>query len=417
MEETKKEEEKKENPIIEFCAYKEDDLLAVIEKFRKKKLEIEIIKREEFFITKTRENSFLEKITYKVKKLRYELKFPEIYKIEGFEFLGGLTAKDGTPTFFSDTETDLFKKVNDDLNFKCYHCNKKIGTRLSKLFFKKTDTGEIVNFGTKCVTNYFGIDILRKLTLATAVFERLNESEFDDEFGGGGRGVYFDHHEKIDFLIRYFEIDKVYLSKAKAEYSNNTSTADLCEWFITPISTYLKPDEYREEKEAKEKYFNRLDTTPEDIDRIKEEIYKFYAEKEVKTDFDYNLKATFETLGTKTGLLAYGVFLYYKTLKEAKEAKLEKFVPEYFPEEEIKDLEVVCHAIRFFDGQYGETKIITLRSKEHSLVWFTTSDKVDFIKEGVKCLIKKAKVTNRKEFKGFKNTNIKCRFNWIEEVK
>lgn len=406
-------EEVEDKTKFDFYAYKEPEFLKVIKKLRKK-VDIVIKNREAYKKTEIRTNPDGGEKKYVVSKVKYELEFPEVYKIEGFDYLGGLTAKDGTKTFFSETETELFKKVSDDLDFKCYHCNKKIPTRLSKLYFKKTDTGEIVSFGTKCVQNYFGIDIWKKLKWASNVLDTLSDFSDEEGFGGGWR-YYSKHSDIIDFLIGYFELGKIYISKAKAEISEVSSTAGICSFHISPPKRENLNDNQIYELEH---YFDDLKTTPEEIEKIKEEIYKFYENRKANTDFDYNLKSVFGSLGDKLGLLAYGVYLYYKEKKEAEELKLgKKFIPIYFPDEEVENLKVACHSRNCFEGQYGTVYIVNFRSDKHNLVWFTNSGKIDFIKEGGEYLIKKAKVISREEYKGFKNTKIKCRYNWIEERK
>jgi len=340
----------------------------------------------------------------RIKEVTYNVDFPELYIIDGYEYLGGLTNSDGMITWFAkDENTDLHDKVDENIIFKCHHCNKTIRSRKNRLFFKR-ENGEIVSFGVKCAENYFGFDVFTKLKRASIAWGNL--------FGEGGYGgVYYDtehiHDKYMDFCLNWFGRNNGFVSQKKAEeYGKSSTTTNL--FYYCPPHGKLKPEERAEIDD----FWDTNPLSEKEMDDMKAKIYDFYEKREVESDFDRNLKNLFEMKGSKAGLLVYGVFNYFKE-KELLEAKEKKFVSEWFEGEEVENLKVVYKSIRWFETAYGAQAIVTLESDKHTFKWFTSSGLLERFEEGNEYIMTKATVKKRDEYKGWKSTVIKTRFNWL----
>jgi len=376
-----------------------------------KKIDIKLLNRSVEKKEKERTDLFGNKriITWNV--ISYDVEFPEIYQIEGFEFLGGLTDSDGMVTWFSkgEGEANLHSEVDENMVFKCYHCNKTMQNRNNRLFFKKENEG-IISFGVKCAENYFGIDVYKKLRSASFVWNSMV-----DEFGGGSFGYNFEeaHNNAVDFCLIWFGNNKGYVSQAKAESGGQGATSWEADYFCPPHSPTLR----QRDLDEIHAFWDSNPYTPEEMDSLKKKIYKYYEEKEVKSDFDRNLKNLFEMRGAKIGLLVYGVYAYFKDIEKMEEEKRNpKFVPEWFEGEEVENMAVTFKDIKWFEGQFGATALVTLLSERNCFKWFTSSGKLDNFEKGKEYLLTKATVRKRDEFKGYKTTVIKTRFNWLKEV-
>jgi len=357
---------------IKILLNNEENFLSKVEKL-KKKVDINLLNRTVKIKTINYKdwNGEIRKKTYK--EVSYNVDFPEMYIIDGFEYLGGLTSSDGMITWFAkDENTTLHDKVDENIVFKCYHCNKKITTRKNRLFFKK-ENGDIASFGVTCAENYFGIDILRKLKKATIIWAKLGEENEEGYGGFSGLDSELEHDNAVDFCLNWFGQKNGFVSKAKEQEEDKISTASELNFYNPP---YVKYKEH--EMKAVHEFWDGNPYTKEQMDELKKKIYDFYENREVVTDFDRNLKNLFEMRGSKIGILVYGIFNYFKELDLLAEKK-NGFVPEWFEDENIQDMKVTFKNISYFQGQFGETGIVTLHSEKNCFKWFTASCKLDFL--------------------------------------
>jgi len=400
-----------------FYKYQEENFLEKVKKLQKK-VKIEIRDKKEFVEKELKPSNLAPMLEdfdewVEVKKVTYDLDFVKDYKIEGFEFLGGLLIRDGAVRIFSEDE-DLINKINDDFEFKCFHCNKTIFGRRKKFFFKKLDTGETVSIGSKCAKDYFGFDVAGDIEKSIRIFSNLQEM-VDEEFNCGGAYYYSCHDIYMDVAITYFEMGKPFVSARKQEERNNEviATSNEIKHFVhDPVKT-----EY--ERMEREKFLKGSKLSGEQIFEIKQRIYKFYEEMESSDNFGYNLKNLFANKSDSLGFLTYGVYHYFNTLKKEKEEaerKKNMFHPEWYENDELKDVKVKCMQVRGFQSKFGPGTILKFENDKYQFVLFTSSDDTQRIEIGKEYIIKKAKVKDRSEYQDQKQTIIKTRMPNIQKI-
>lgn len=373
--------------------YQKEEFENKISKIRKK-VTVTIHSVREYIVTETHKG-----IPYQKKMLDYNIDFPEIYKIDGYEYLGGMKNNNGSNIFFGDNET-LCNEVNDSLVYRCHHCGKKTANRVSKFFFRKTDTDEIVHFGSTCVKDYFGIDVYNAISVVSRFVNDLSDDEGDFvEYNGTRmhRGMY--HHNMMSYLITYFSMGNPYVSKRKAEESDMVSTSSL-------ILDYMFGKEGRNEWR---KLIENYDLDYSDINQIREDIYRYMTERQEESNFDYNLKKSFLDFSDNMGLLTYGVFEYYNTFQRKIEDIIRKNKTahlEYYNGDMIENERVKIVSFGTCNTMYGISNIVNFENKQYKFTWFTRVN-IDSLEEGNEYKIKKAQIKSRKEWNGIKSHVIK----------
>jgi hypothetical protein len=339
-------------------------------------------------------------------------------QIEGYDFLGGIHLKDGVPIIFNRYEnTPLNSMVDLSFNFRCVHCGKIIIQRNHKLFFRNLFNDSIVSFGTNCAKRYFGEDILSNLERSMILMDSLFDSDILEHSSHEGYSFYF---EVMFYSIAMFKNNATFISQGKADSLGCMSSSATIMEYITAKYEHLDSvdNEIIQSFEANHPInFSFQDEL--------EKIITYYEDKQVVSDFDFNVKNQICMTGNRIGLLVYGVYAYYRTLREEFEKSLvknDKLVFEWHPASikdriEIDSAELVT--IRPYSSMYGNGVIYEFVSGPYCFITFGTissfkrSDTFDssVLKEG-ECFNMKMTIKDKKDYKGVQQTvvrNVKVR--------
>lgn len=349
-------------------------------------------------------------------------------KIPGHEFLGGVIDKDGIKTVFSSTGDDeFFKKISQDLSFRCEKCGKVID-RNKRLFFLRENDGKTISLGRNCSKDYFGWDVEAAILRAVPYLKQLGE-EMDREYQGHSIRRHH-HYEVVEAAIRFYHAHIPFISGAKAQdkpgstpTSSNIST---CVWGTDKFAQELRQE------------INKATTHLQDgfVGDEAQKIREYYMTKTVETNFDQNLKQQFENEGDSTGLLTYAVYNYYwKTQPKPQIEKDAKWEAQAFDGNEVNDAEVTITGMYNYESEWGNGTCVVFRNCKHEFAWFTSASLYKLVEKenghigaedgrvlgyepifgiGDRVRIKKATVKKNDEYKGRKRTVIKLRKSQIE---
>jgi hypothetical protein len=273
--------------------------------------------------------------------------------------------------------------------------------RNKRFFFLKEADNSVVSIGSTCARDYFGFDICTTLERGLDYIHQIEE--MGEEYSiRGGRIRASRYSEIVIRAIQLYHARYPYISKAKAEEAHENgneraSTAALVFHYV-----YAKLDMI--EQLELDKLVSEASLTDLQLAEEIKKIEKFYAEfyPNPTNTFEYNLKHQFEDQGSIVGILAYGVYNYYwKTAPKAKAVEYE-----YYPAEEIKDLEVVCTKATGFETAWGFKSIFIFAKDQYQFVLFTSGS--FSAKEGDVVILKKASIIEKSEYNGKKQNKIKA---------
>lgn len=314
-----------------------------------------------------------QRITVKMVDLTVHHEIP-ILKEKGFEYVGTVSYKDGVKTIFNNTkDTNLFK-INIDYKW-CDHCQTR-RNRNTISFFRHMDgksKGHMIQIGSTCVKEYFGLDLVYALTAGTNIVRSLyNEygdglSRESEEFSN-----IFTFKRIMATAVYVIRKDKRYISSQGDGYMNApTPTATQIDNIrYVPISG---EDYYKKEKEEIIKY---MDTDEWKV--LCEKIEKYWNDLEPSNDFESNVKERYVSYNVRsTALIACGVYTVIKGEFDSKKNGKIKKVNNYIGnigDTGISNVTVTKEIP--FDGRYGPGIIIQMLTDDgYTLKWFTSYTK------------------------------------------
>jgi hypothetical protein len=113
--------------------------------------------------------------------LEIVVSLPVSLKRQGFEYLGTISYKDGVKTIFAATG----KSIAHIEHRRCDHCGHNRQRNLVHVF---DHNGKDFTIGSKCVEEYFGLDVFKALNVFKGFLTYCNEVG-DPEGGIGSRGI------------------------------------------------------------------------------------------------------------------------------------------------------------------------------------------------------------------------------------
>ncbi len=156
-----------------------------------------------------------------------ELSGPEIlHNGRNVKHIGTISFKDGVKQIFNATENDTVLGSIPDSELHCDHCH--INRYRVKYFFFEEDS-KILQIGSSCCIDYFGMDIERYLDVWTAAM-----GDLDSISGGGGRAI--DHIYDV-LMATYLATNGFkgfWVSKEKAEEQARSSTSENIRLYLNP---------------------------------------------------------------------------------------------------------------------------------------------------------------------------------------
>jgi len=280
-----------------------------------------------------------------------------ILKESGYKFLATVSHKHGTKTIFNNSDDNFYNK---DIDFKkCDHCNIKRDRNIIS-FFRKAETNEIVQIGSTCVKEYFGLDLVSALVAGCGFINYLNEGDFGSlDANRWNDTLYFNKLLAASILV--LRHDKRYIPTNTA----NSVSALICDHIKgnTPI---LRDYLYSDDSDWKE---------------VSDKIYTHWSEIEPSNDFEFNVKTRFVDRNIRSeALIACGAFALLKPEFEVDkdQEEVSNRVNEHIGTKG-DTLEANIHVIKEipYNGYYGPgTVIVMLTDTGHTLKWFTSTHKL-----------------------------------------
>ncbi len=350
--------------------------------------------------------------------IEYTLVGDRVDQIKGFSYIGSLTADGEAKVYYSHNEDENVKDIiESSLEFPCYHCNRVMSNRKSRLVFKKEDTQEIVSFGSTCCADYFGQSVIKKLEKSLTYINQLMGDCEDMMREGMGRirDNYGHYNEFMNVAIHHFIHDGFFRSQAKSDDFNPSTTATLSGYISSP---YDKPEVIEMiENWLSENALPEGTTVVSEIEKIQE----YYQATVPTNDFEENMKQQVCNIGSKIGIICYAVFNYYKkTMHNDKEKKAQDGFKEsiHYPVDKTKveDEIVTVVSQRSYESDWGTGHVTTMRNEQYT---FTTFGKITLkdkdgnyiieegeLEKGQQIKIVKATIKDRTEYRGRKQTVI-----------
>ena len=187
----------------------------------------------------------------KVDFLRINVSVPVDVKKKGFEYLGTISAKDGIKTIFTaDPKTNL---AHID-HFHCDHCGHARRRNVAHVFNRK---GKEFVIGSKCVENYFGIEVFKALEIFKGFIQKFASEYDEDEIYRGGRSYGYDSHSVMaGSLIAHAENSRY----VKAGYdSYDRPSKAVVEALISKSPIGMHKDEADKIEKLLKDYYGALD--------------------------------------------------------------------------------------------------------------------------------------------------------------
>ena len=291
----------------------------------------------------------------------------------------------------------------------CDHCN-KIRTR-KETFVVENEDGTHKQVGRQCLKDFLGVDPQRIAWYLTSLYKFVSELTEEACMGGGGsREIYYDHDRLLQVTAAIIE-RKGWVAKSAANEDNQPTSSLVMYYFNRPWVAKEIP--FWEEFKAS------LDA---DNPKYAEETIK--AREWLKTqtqanEYMHNLHLIDEADRVPSKMVGYWVSVmaaYHRdqdrlnAIEYEKKANLNEY---YGVIKERKEMEITVVKKRYFDGQWGTTTMVTMRTTEgNTIIWFANTDvQMD---KGEKYKVK-ATISDHSEYNEWKQTKVK-RLAIIEKV-
>ena len=307
--------------------------------------------------------------TVTVDFMEFELNRPSI-GYGGWTFAASVSFEEGGTLVNAVPGQDLTGWVRPEAHL-CEHCG-TIRNRVKSFVLRNDETGEFMQIGSSCLTLFLGV----KPALWAVGWELPEQSEASySDFTPRS----YDRNLWLAISLAVSENGAGFVSKGKAREWEQQSTSDLVMDVYSPNRYLMNRDASHAAwvAEMQAKAEGILAEQPELIAEVIE------AGQRVGLDSDYgmNLAVVLESetvSGRGLGILTSVVGVYAR--EQAKEAerkatpKVEGFLGE--PKERIKDLPVTVTGLKYLDGAYGTTTLVSMRATSgHTVKWFASGVK------------------------------------------
>ncbi|MDQ2737922.1 MAG: hypothetical protein M3Y35_04705 [Actinomycetota bacterium] len=325
----------------------------------------------------------------------YRLSRPEV-KIGGWTFAGRLDVlADGTTVAMTipGQELDGFRPTDQ----QCDHCETK-RARNSTYLLRGKD-GDVKQVGSNCLEAFTGI--------APKGLWSLNwEPELKDSDGqgntGGGWELAATPMATLRMALAVTENGRGYASRARAEYGVVAATGDLVRSYLWPSPKLTREDDYK---------IAAAQADSDETGKLADEVLEYARTIEGDTDYATNMRAMAaqEYLTDRhVALLASAVSGWHREKEDQVRKAVEAANPgrnEWIsaPGEKIAAVPATVTGVRYIEGDYGTTTLISFRDEGgHTLKWFASGSRD--VAEGDSVVIAKATIKGHDEYNGTKQT-------------
>lgn len=324
----------------------------------------------------------------------YRLNRPEV-SVPGWTFVGRLDILgDGTPIALCVPDVELHGYRPESQ--RCDHCG--TNRRRTKTYLLRGDDGAIKQVGSNCLEAFTGIEPKGLWT----VDHEFEQDDIDDVGYNSGWETTATPTEVLRMALTLTDNGRSYVSKDRAYWEQRASSASTINTFVFPDGLVRGSEEFRE--------VTQQANSPETV-RLADEVLEYARTMDGEADYPTNLRALArqDAIGSRhVGLLASAVASWHRDkerrAREAAEAATPK-VSEWVGQQGAKISAVPARVVgvRFLDGQYGTTTLLTMQDdKGRTLKWFAS--KALDVQEGAQITIDTATIKNLDVYQGQKQT-------------
>jgi hypothetical protein len=297
------------------------------------------------------------------------LPIPE-YKLYGYDYIASVSNREGSTAIYS-TIDNASQLYNMDLDFECSHCHSR-RFRIFKAIFVKDNVPFYI--GSKCATEYFGIDFVKQIEKIIALINGFTESfgTADNERRAKFyRGVAATIYESTYI----FNLTKKFVSRKRADDIYNIATADR----VNMLHVCLVNPKCEEDKKICKEYEEYINEHKELINGDFDRVLDYWNNMNPANDFDYNLKeAIIQEDCNRIGLIVYGTWAVLKDRWIKKDEQIEIVNDVIGQEKEKRESNVELVYTSTFQSGYGTGNIYKFKTDDnYMLTYFATKTLMD----------------------------------------
>lgn len=307
--------------------------------------------------------------TVVVEFMEFELNRPTI-GYGGWTFAASVSFEEGGTLVNAVPGQDLTGWVRPQAHL-CEHCG-FVRNRVKSFVLRNDETGEFMQIGSSCLTLFLGV----KPALWAVGWELPEQSEAsysDSTPRSYNRNIW------LAISLAVSENGAGFVSKGKAREQERQSTSGLVMDVYSP-SRYLMNKDASHAAWVAEMQAKAEGILAEQPELIAEVIA---AGHRVGLDSDYgmNLAVVLESetvSGRGLGILTSVVGVYNREQVKEAERKANPAVQGFLgePKERLKDLSVTVTGLKYIDGAYGTTTLVSMRAASgHTVKWFASGVK------------------------------------------
>jgi hypothetical protein len=383
---------------ISFPAYLREEFASKLEKVNKKLRKIKgatdvtLLEETSFAVTKG-EDALGNPLFVDFLEVTVEL--PTSVKHRGFEYKGTISYKDGVKTIFSVPGASVAHIEHR----KCDHCGHNRQRNLVHVFDRK---GKDFTIGSKCVEEYFGLEVFKALNVFNGFVTAVAELEKDN--WRGGYHVYGNSRDSLLGAIACAYItNSCYVKTKQFEYDED-ATIEVVNGILRQTSTFVQSVE------------NARKAGSVDLKALPQLLIDTYGNLDPKaSDFNSNIvnalfvgdnKELREFFPCKvTGLVVWAV---YNALNKKAKANAPKRVNEYIGKVgekiTVQNAKVLSARAMGSFGYNGPTSyLFTFDTPQGTVKCFTTNETICNLNDGAVVNLT-GKVKKHEEWKGYKST-------------
>ena len=317
--------------------------------------------------TEVREGDYPYQTTQVFDYVEFELNVPSIGH-DGWTFVASVSFEEGGTLVNAVPGQDLSGWTRPEAHL-CEHCGTK-RNRAKSYVLRNDETGEFMQIGSSCIVLFLGV----KPALWAVEFEF---PEFEGGFGYVAPR--YDRNLWLAIALSVTERGAKFVSRARSgEQNGPASSGEVAEVYRPNAILMSKSYDYKAWVETHRAEAERiLNEEPDLIEAV------IAAGERVGLDSDYGMNLAValasETVSSRAlGILTSVVGVYHRENTAEAERKANPVVPGFLGEQKdrIKNLEVTITGIKYIDGVYGTTSLISMRTAEGKVAkWFASGYK------------------------------------------
>lgn len=282
----------------------------------------------------------------------------------------------------------------------CDHC----GThrRRTNTYLLKDDDGNIKQVGSNCLESFTGIRPEGLWALEYDFEDRMNRRH------GGGWGSFGwqdvrSPQNVIQYALVLSDNGRSYHSRNAAEIEGRQSTGQMVGDYINPTSHLQRRPEYRA---AIERIYS------ENNQALAEQVLEYARQMPGNNDYSSNLRSLSNQDYITPRHYSFVASAVAAWRREQDRQSREVIEQQTFPHrnewvgnvgDRLTDIRATVTGVRYMDGQYGTTTLVSLRDEGgHTLKWFASGRKE--YANGADVLIERATVKKHDEYRDTKQT-------------